>query len=130
MPLYGYKCANGHRFDSFAKLAAYKDPQQCACGLMAERTVCAPAIRTDTIEPTRGADGKMHTSRVSYLHSLTAEGNPRGVNYEEATGSDINDSYTAPETSEAEMRESIKEAIADVANGNLPPVVTESDLPS
>ena len=47
MPLYDYRCENGHQFEEFAKMAECQSPQPCReCGMMAERIYVAFAERT------------------------------------------------------------------------------------
>lgn len=47
MPLYAYKCPQGHAFDRLLPLARYDEVQQCHCGEVAEKQLSAPAIRAD-----------------------------------------------------------------------------------
>jgi hypothetical protein len=75
----------------------------------------APMIRRDSIDPTRGMDGKMHDSLASYRRSLRADGNPQGENYIELG----NESLTPVEHKfdPKQRRDDIKSALADVKAG-------------
>lgn len=127
MPLYDLRCEQGHRFERFIPLARIGDQQCCDCGKPAERLVSAPRVISDTIDPIRGADGKMHTSISSYRHSLTPDGNPRGERFTEMGNQEL-PAFEAPKFDRRERREHIKAGIEDVKNGRVPPVVT-GDLP-
>lgn len=127
MPLYDFSCGAGHRFERFVPLAHFHDAQSCECGETAHRRLSAPRVISDTIEPRRGADGKIHTSLASYRHSLTPEGNPKGERFFElAPGEELKG--VTKDFDRKQRREDIKAGIADVKNGRVPPVVT-GDLP-
>lgn len=49
MPLYDFKCATGHKFETFLKLVHYQDPQICACGLPASRVISAPMFHIEHV---------------------------------------------------------------------------------
>lgn len=127
MPLYGFECANAHRFERFVSLADFEVVQQCECGADAARTICAPRVVSDSIEPTLGPDGKVHTSLASYRHSCTPEGNPRGERYQELGNSEM-PAFKAPEFDRRKRRDDIRAGIQDVKEGRVPPVVV-GDLP-
>ena len=119
MPLYDYECPAGHQFEVFRSLSQLNGKQRCRCGQPATRLVCAPAVKTDTIEPTRGPDGKLHTSLASYRASLLPSGNPKGERYFELGDQDLK-----PKTYDfdpKQRREDLRRAVADVKNGNVPP---------
>jgi len=65
MPIYTYACPDGHQFDRFLKLADYKKPQKCSCGLEAKRKIMPTMVNCDMqpwdryISP---ASGKVITS--------------------------------------------------------------------
>ncbi|WP_390550926.1 hypothetical protein [Qipengyuania sp. MTN3-11] len=82
---------------------------------------------SDSIEPTLGPDGKLHTSLASYRHSCSPEGNPQGERYQEL-GRDEMPAFKAPEFDRRKRREDIRAGIQDVKEGRVPPVVT-GDLP-
>lgn len=127
MPLYDLRCEQGHRFERFIPLVRFGDRQTCECGAGARRVLCAPRVVSDSIEPTLGPDGKLHTSLASYRHSCTPEGNARGERYAEL-GRDEMPAFKAPEFDRGKRREAIKAGIQDVKEGRVPPVVT-GDLP-
>ena len=47
MPLYDFKCEDGHLFDEFLKLDEYDNPVTCQCGKSAKRQVTATMINFD-----------------------------------------------------------------------------------
>lgn len=117
MPLYDYECAAGHRFEVFRSLSELDEPLRCECGEKAERQVSAPMVKSDCIDPIRGADGKMHTSLASYRASLLPSGNPKGERYIE-----LGDQELKPQTYDycpKKRREDLKAAVADVKNGRV-----------
>lgn len=120
MPLYAYKCGEGHSFERNLPLARYNEPQTCDCGSVATKLITAPRVVSDCIDPIYGADGKMHDSMKSYKHSLTPEGNPQGERYH-IVGDDKPPSYSPPKFDKAQRREDIKRAVADVKYGRVPP---------
>lgn len=127
MPLYDFRCAEGHRFERFVSLADFGDRQECECGAGASRLLCAPRVLSDSIEPTLGPDGKTHTSLASYRHSCTPEGNPQGERYQEL-GRDELPAFKAPKFDRKKRRDDIRAGIQDVKEGRVAPVVT-GDLP-
>ena len=48
MPTYVFRCPScSQQFERVLRLSEYDSPQQCACGVVAERQICAPAVRGD-----------------------------------------------------------------------------------
>lgn len=93
-----------------------------------EPKVVFPMIgRSDTIDPIRGPDMRMHTSLSSYRASLKPDGNPQGDRFHEIGDTELPE-FKAPEFDRASRREAIRAGIADVKAGRVPPVVT-GDLP-
>jgi putative FmdB family regulatory protein len=116
MPLYDYKCGEGHRFERMLPLARYSEPQTCDCGASARKLLCAPRILSDAIPPTYGADGKLHDSLSSYRHSMTPEGNPQGERYNEVERQqDARSLHTKP--NRKQIRDDIERSIAEVKQG-------------
>lgn len=127
MPLYDFKCGEGHGFERMVPLANFHEVQHCTCGAPAERRISRIRIGTnDSIDPIRGPDGKMHTSLASYRKSLAPDGNPQGERYFELGDQEL--PHAPPEFDRKTRRDNIKEAIADVKNGRVPPAVT-GELP-
>lgn len=81
-----------------------------------------PRFITDEIEPTWGADGKQYTSMAAYRATLRPDGNPKGERYIEYGNEKIPE-YEAPQFDKAQRVETIKQAIHDVENGNVPDIV-------
>lgn len=123
MPLYDWRCEEGHRFERVVPLHDFSLRQSCSCGADARRLISAPRIRSDVIEPRMGADGKLHDSLGSYRHSLTPEGNPRGERFHELGDQEL-PAFKPPEANRRERRDAIKAGIADVKAGRVAPVVT------
>lgn len=44
MPLYEYKCLNGHKFSRVLPLKDYKEVQYCECGIVAEKVLSLPQV--------------------------------------------------------------------------------------
>ena len=47
MPLYEFKCEDGHVFDEFLKMADYDNPMTCSCGKPAKRQITATMLNMD-----------------------------------------------------------------------------------
>lgn len=127
MPLYDFACSNGCRFERFVPLSEFEKSQSCECGAGASRLICAPRVVSDTIAPTLGPDGKLHTSLASYRHSCTPDGNPQREKYTEL-GNDKLPDFKAPEFDRRKRREDIRAGIQDVKEGRVPPVVVGDNL--
>lgn len=123
MPLYDFKCGEGHRFERLVPLAFFHVEQDCDCGSPAERLVGAPRVLSDTIAPTMGADGRLHDSLASYRHSLTPSGNAKGERFIEA-GNEALPAYNPPALDRRARRDAIRAGIEDVRNGRVAPVAT------
>ena len=77
MPLYDFRCSEGHRFERFVALADFASPQACECGAPTQRLIVAPMLaRSDVIDPIRGPDGRMHTSLSTFRAACLPSGNP------------------------------------------------------
>lgn len=129
MPLYDFKCGEGHRFERAVPLAHFHDEQLCECGAPSQRQISAPRIAgNDTIEPCWGPDGKQYTSLARYRQSLLPQNNPKGERFIEM-GTEPIKPYKAPEFDRKERRDAIKAGIADVKAGRVPPITATGDLP-
>lgn len=51
MPIYEYKCEDGHLVTALVKIANRKNPQKCSCGKQAEFIVSCPTIALDGTDP-------------------------------------------------------------------------------
>ena len=47
MPIYTYRCSEGHDFDRFLKLDDYKEPQICDCGANSQKVITPTMINCD-----------------------------------------------------------------------------------
>jgi putative FmdB family regulatory protein len=127
MPLYDFRCGEGHRFERMVSLAHFSEAQACDCGSAARRVLSAPRVLSDHIEPIMGADGRMHTSLSSYRRSLAPSGNPKGERFIEL-GNESLPEYQPPKTDKAALVDAVRAGMADVKAGRVPPVAT-GDLP-
>lgn len=123
MPLYDFRCEEGHRFERAVPLARFAEAQECDCGASARRILSAPRVLSDTIAPILGMDGRIHDSLSGYRHSLTPSGNARGERYYELGDQELPE-FKAPEFSRKERRDAIRAGMADVKAGRVAPPVT------
>lgn len=83
-----------------------------------------PRIMSDRIEPVQSmADGKTYDSLSALRRTYRADGNPFGETFTEVGDAEI--SYQAPEFDRQSRRDHIRQAIADVRDGNVPTPVTD-----
>lgn len=125
MPLYGFSCGEGHRFERMVPLARFHEAQRCECGAVAEREIAAPHVISDAIAPVMGGDGRLHDSRAAYHRSLTPEGNPRGERFE-ILGAGESIKPTVQKRDQKALRDDIARSIAEVKQGRrVEPVAIE-----
>lgn len=77
MPLYTFKCDNGHKFDRFLRLKEYDAPQTCECGASAARQLCAPMFSIDAtnfVPYESPATGKWITSKTQRREDMKVSG--------------------------------------------------------
>lgn len=86
-----------------------------------------PMLRSDTIDPIRGPDGRMHDSLSGFRAACRPDGNPQGERYLELGDQEL-PAFKAPEFDPQARRDAIRAGIADVKAGRVPPVVT-GELP-
>lgn len=116
MPLYDFRCEQGHRFERMVPLAMFAEVQFCDCGEASRREVCAPHVVSDSIAPIMGADGKMHHSMASYRRSLSPSGNPKGEQFHEL-GAGERVKPIKHKTDQKKLRDDITRSIAEVKQG-------------
>ena len=64
MPIYDYRCPNGHEFDAVAPMSESGQPRTCRCGAVAGRIIKPVRVFGD-IEPyISPASGKLITSKA------------------------------------------------------------------
>lgn len=125
MPMYDFRCGEGHRFERMVPLARFSEVQRCDCGSAASRQIAAPHVISDSIAPVRGGDGRMHDSRAAYHHSLTPAGNPRGERFE-VLGAGETIKPVARKRDERQLRDDIARSISEVKQGRrVQPVAIE-----
>jgi len=75
MPVYEFKCANGHSFTRFLKIADYDLPQTCKrCGGVAERQISAPRVMGDLKPYTCPITNKLIEGRKAHEENLKVHG--------------------------------------------------------
>ena len=74
MPMYQFRCTEGHTFDRLVPLAQFDEPQSCPCGVAASRQIVAPAIRTDYAGYTCPVSGKWIEGRTAHRENLARTG--------------------------------------------------------
>lgn len=47
MPIYEYRCREGHGFERYLPLAEYAEPQTCECGAESQKVLSAPLVVAD-----------------------------------------------------------------------------------
>jgi len=108
MPLYTYSCTNGHQFDRFLKLADYRKPQTCKCGVTAYRKIMPTMVNCDMqpwdryISP---ASGKTITSYKERREDMAATG---CVDYEPSMRKNITQHM---ETEDAKLEKAMDETV-------------------
>lgn len=85
--------------------------------------LACPQIIGGFAEPVQSAaDGKFYSTKAGLARSHRASGNPHGIDFIELGNESM--PWVEHKTSEAELRNDIREASADVKAGKLPEVVT------
>lgn len=74
MPMYQFRCTDGHVFDRLVPLSQFDLPQFCSCGAAASREIVAPAIRTDYPSYTCPVSGKWIEGRAAHRENLARTG--------------------------------------------------------
>ena len=75
MPLYEYRCSTcATLFTAYKKLAAYKEPQPCSCGSVAEKVISAPMVAVDYPAYVSPATGKWVEGKKAHMEDLKASG--------------------------------------------------------
>lgn len=98
MPIYVFKCEDGHTFDEFLKISEYDTPMTCQCGKPAKRQIVPTMLNMDMpnwdryISPTTG---KLITSYKQRKADMAASG---CVDYEPSLKHDISKKIGKSET--------------------------------
>lgn len=87
----------------------------------------APLVMRDTFDkPVQSmANGKWYDSKRGLSASHRASGNPHGQDFIELGNEEM--PFVEHKTSESDLRDDIRAAMADVKSGNLPPVLALDD---
>jgi len=71
MPIYEYKCKNGHKFDAFLKVSDYSKEQHCdCCGEIGVKQLSLPMVHVDIPAYQSPSSGKWITSRTERREDL------------------------------------------------------------
>lgn len=75
MPLYEYRCNDcSKQFTAFKKLADYREPQLCTCGVVAEKVISKPMVAVDYPAYQSPATGKWIEGRRQHEEDLRRSG--------------------------------------------------------
>jgi putative FmdB family regulatory protein len=83
MPIYEYRCPNGHMTDAFRSVDTRHALERCKCGAMAEKVISRPAFAVGDIKGYRSTlDGTWIGSRSAHRahmrqHDVIEVGNER-----------------------------------------------------
>lgn len=70
MPIYAYKCKDGHVFERYLPLSEYAAPQTCECGAASEKQLCAPMVVADLPGYQSPVDGRWIEGRKARREDL------------------------------------------------------------
>ena len=71
MPVYCYRCHNGHAFERYLPLAQYQEPQTCDCGEPSDKVIKATMVFVrPEIRYTSPIDGRVITSQAQRADDL------------------------------------------------------------
>ena len=70
MPLYDFKCSNGHKFEKMVPLAYFDSPVLCTCGVEAKRQLSTPRFSVDSTDYTCPVTGDYISSKYQHEDNL------------------------------------------------------------
>lgn len=83
----------------------------------------APMIIGGFTEPVQSAaDGKYYSTKAALARSHRASGNPHGIDFIELGNDEM--PWVEHQSSETELRDDVRNAVADVKAGRTPDIVT------
>lgn len=75
MPVYEYRCPQGHTFERLLPIARYREDQRCPCGSPAEKVILhAPRVFSDFEGYESPASGKWIEGRRARMEDMKATG--------------------------------------------------------
>lgn len=74
MPLYDFKCADGHKFERMVPLADFDDSQHCACGTIATRVISPIRFSVENVGYDCPITGEHIGSKVQHNNNLAKHG--------------------------------------------------------
>ena len=108
MPVYVFRCEEGHKFDKYLKLADYDKPQTCRCGASAKRQIVPTMLNCD-MQPwdryVSPATGKVITSYKERKEDMARSG---CVDYDPGVK---NDYQSRIKRGEAELDKKVDETV-------------------
>lgn len=70
MPLYDFRCVDGHKFERMVKLADFEAPIICSCQMPAVRIISAPMFSVEQVDYTCPVTGKHIGSKKQHEENL------------------------------------------------------------
>lgn len=70
MPLYDFRCVDGHKFERMVKLADFEVTQLCSCLMPATRVISAPMFNVEQVGYTCPVTGKYIGSKKAHEENL------------------------------------------------------------
>lgn len=74
MPLYDFRCKNGHTFERMIPLANFSDPVLCSCNAIADRLISTPMISVENVGYNCPITGKWIGSKRAHEENLAEHG--------------------------------------------------------
>lgn len=71
MPLYDFRCEQGHVFERQVKLSAYEEPQYCSCQSPARRVISTPRFSVENVGYDCPITGKWIGSKREHQDNLS-----------------------------------------------------------
>ena len=74
MPLYDFRCSEGHTFERHVPLANFSDPQNCSCGSPAQRLISRPMFSVESVGYNCPITGSWIGSKKDHQENLARHG--------------------------------------------------------
>ena len=74
MPLYDFRCSEGHRFERFVPLEKFEEQQICSCHAPAQRLISAPMFNVDSTGYNCPVTGDWIGSKHQHRENLAKHG--------------------------------------------------------
>lgn len=73
MPLYDFKCSEGHKFERIVPLAEFKFIQICSCGMASVRMISRPMFSVDNTDYSCPVTGERISSKHQHENNLAKQ---------------------------------------------------------